>query len=359
MNGITLYCRAGFEGECAAEIQARAADLGIYGYCKAQKDGAMVSFYCKPEEADHLARKVPVASLVFARQLFVRVAECNELAVTDRIGGMLDVLSELEEDMLPVCGRLWVETTDTNEGRALGALGKSISTPLRKALRAKNWLTEEDTERRPVLHVLFRSTHSALLGYSYTYTHSPYLMGIPRVRSPKGAPSRSAAKLAEAFKVMIPAAEFEQRVTSGMKAVDLGACPGGWTSVLVQHGMMIDAVDNGAMDQGLMDTGQVKHYRDDGFVFRPKRRNIEWLVCDMVEKPVRVVHLMADWFIEEYCHQAIFNLKLPMKTRYQAVEQYLTALKERLEEAEVGRYTITAKQLYHDREEVTVYLSRR
>lgn len=358
MNGVTLYCRAGFEGECAAEIQARAAELGIYGYCKTQPDSALVSFYCKGEEADHLARKVSVASLVFARQLFVRVTECNQLTVTDRVGGMLEALTQLDDDVLPGCGRLWVETSDTNDGRSLSGLTKSISTPLRNALRGKEYLTPEDTERRPVLHVLFRSTHSAMIGYSYTYTHAPYPMGIARVRTPKGAPSRSAAKLAEAFKVMIPAAELEKRVTSGMKAVDLGACPGGWTSVLVQYGMMVDAVDNGAMDAALMETGQVKHHREDGFAFRPKRRNIEWLVCDMVEKPVKVAHLMADWFIEGYCNQAIFNLKLPMKTRYQAVEQYLEAIRQRLEEAEAGGYQLTAKQLYHDREEVTVYLSR-
>ncbi|MCC5856265.1 MAG: 23S rRNA (cytidine(2498)-2'-O)-methyltransferase RlmM [Idiomarina sp.] len=354
MSSVLLYCRAGFEGECAAEIQERASALGIYGYCKTQADSGLVSFQCKPEEADHIARKLSIHQLIFPRQLLVVVAECNQLPLDDRVTPLVEAAKDL-----PLCGQIWVETPDTNDGRSLSALCKSISTPLRIALRKAEKLTDKDVTNRPVLHVVFRSTHSAMVGYSYSYNHAPYPMGIPRVRTPKAAPSRSAAKLSEAFKVMIPAAEFEKRVSSGMNAVDLGASPGGWTSVLVSYGMMVSAVDNGAMDDGLMQTGQVRHYQEDGFSFRPKRRNISWLVCDMVEKPVKVAHLMADWFIEEYCEAALFNLKLPMKKRYAAVQQYIEAIHSRLAEAEVRGYELTARHLYHDREEVTVFLRKK
>ncbi|RUO44376.1 23S rRNA (cytidine(2498)-2'-O)-methyltransferase RlmM [Aliidiomarina taiwanensis] len=354
MSGVLLYCRAGFESECAAEIQEKAAALGIYGYCKTQPDSAVVVFHCKDEEADHIGRKLSIQQLVFARQLIVLVAECNDLPVDDRVSPLVAAL-----DGMQLCGKLWVESADTNAGRSLSALCKGITNPLRKALRTKELLTPQEVDNRPVLHVMFRSTSSALVGYSYSYNHAPYIMGIPRIRAPKLSPSRSAAKLAEAFKVMVPAQELEQRVSSGMNAVDLGACPGGWTSVLVAQGMMVSAVDNGAIDEKLMETGQVTHYREDGFVFRPKRRNVQWLVCDMVEKPVRVAHLMTDWFLEGYCENAIFNLKLPMKKRYAAVQQYLEAIKERLYEAEMRGWELTARHLYHDREEVTVYLRKK
>ncbi|WP_269902482.1 23S rRNA (cytidine(2498)-2'-O)-methyltransferase RlmM [Aliidiomarina halalkaliphila] len=351
---VVLYCRAGFEGECAAEIQERAGALGVYGYCKTQPNSGLVIFECKPEEGDHLARKIPVAELIFSRQLFVKVGELNNLPVDDRIGPMVEAFAGSQ-----LAGRLWLETTDTNDGRALSPLCKKIAHPFENALRDAGLLTKEDVANRPVLHVLFRSTHAVMLGYSYSYNHAPYPMGIPRIRTPKGAPSRSAAKLAEGFKVMIPAHELEKRVEPGMRAVDLGASPGGWTSVLVYHNMMVAAVDNGPMDAGLMDSGQVNHYREDGFSFLPKRKNVRWLVCDMVEKPVRVAHLMADWFIGEWCHDAMFNLKLPMKKRYAAVQQYLQAIRDRLDEAEVWGYELSAKHLYHDREEVTVYLRRK
>ena len=78
--------------------------------------------------------------------------------------------------------------------------------------------------------------------------------------------------------------------------------------------MWVYAVDNGPMAPSLMDTGQVTHCREDGFKFRPPRSNISWLVCDMVEKPVRVASLMTEWLVNGWCREAIFNLKLPMKS---------------------------------------------
>jgi len=99
------------------------------------------------------------------------------------------------------------------------------------------------------------------------------------------------------------------------------------------------------------------HEKADGFKFRPPRTNISWLVCDMVEKPVRVANLMADWLVNGWCREAIFNLKLPMKKRYEEVTQNLAMLQERLNENGINAQ-IQARQLYHDREEVTVHVRR-
>ena len=81
-------------------------------------------------------------------------------------------------------------------------------------------------------------------------------MGIPRLRFPADAPSRSTLKLEEAFHVFIPADEWDERPASGMHAVDLGACPGGWTYQLVKRSMMVHSVDNGPMAPSLMETGR-------------------------------------------------------------------------------------------------------
>lgn len=180
-------------------------------------------------------------------------------------------------------------------------------------------------------------------------------MGIPRLRFPSDAPSRSTLKLEEAFYTFIPVEDDEYRLCSGLTAVDLGACPGGWTYQLVKRGMMVTAVDNGPMAESLMETGQVKHVLEDGFKYRPTKKNPYWLVCDMVEKPARITHLIAQWFRDGHCQEAIFNLKLPMKKRYAEVEHNLAVLKEWLAELE-GDYVIQAKQLYHDREEITVHV---
>ena len=141
------------------------------------------------------------------------------------------------------------------------------------------------------------------------------------------------------------------------RAVDLGACPGGWTYQLVKRNMWVYSVDNGPMAQSLMDTGQVTWLREDGFKFRPTRSNISWMVCDMVEKPAKVAALMAQWLVNGWCRETIFNLKLPMKKRYEEVSHNLAYIQAQLDEHGINAQ-IQARQLYHDREEVTVHVRR-
>ena len=66
---------------------------------------------------------------------------------------------------------------------------------------------------------------------------------------------------------------------------------------------------------------------------------------------------MATWAIKGWFKEAIFNLKLPMKSRYQDVSTILDNMATVLNENEIKRFSIKCKHLYHDRDEVTVYLS--
>jgi 23S rRNA (cytidine2498-2'-O)-methyltransferase len=351
MNHLLFYCRPGFEKEMAAEIQDKAVRLECFGFARVQEQSGYVIFECYgADDADKLARRLPFRELVFARQMMVVTAEVADMPLADRITPILEAVADYV-----MCGELRVETADTNDAKELTTFCRKFSVPLRQALRGAGKLTKEETHRRPVLHVLFLANDRALVGYSYTINNSPFHMGIPRLKFPGDAPSRSTLKLEEAMHVFVPQNEWDVRLTSGLNAVDLGACPGGWTYQLVRRGMMVTAVDNGPMAESLMETGQVKHVRDDGFRYRPSRKNTYWLVCDMVEKPARVTHLIASWFRDGLCQEAIFNLKLPMKKRYQEVEHNLDQLKEWLSELE-GDFVIQAKQLYHDREEVTVHV---
>jgi 23S rRNA (cytidine2498-2'-O)-methyltransferase len=77
----------------------------------------------------------------------------------------------------------------------------------------------------------------------------------------------------------------------------------------------------------------------------------------MIEKPAKVASLMETWFVSGWCKQAIFNLKLPMKQRLSAVDSALGGIRKRLDEEGIN-YRLSAKQLYHDREEITVFLSK-
>ncbi len=77
----------------------------------------------------------------------------------------------------------------------------------------------------------------------------------------------------------------------------------------------------------------------------------------MVEKPAKVAALMAQWLVNGWCRETIFNLKLPMKKRYEEVSHNLAYIQAQLDEHGINAQ-IQARQLYHDREEVTVHVRR-
>ncbi len=45
-NKIALYCRSGFEKECAAEITEKAAQLEIFGFARVKENSGYVLFEC-------------------------------------------------------------------------------------------------------------------------------------------------------------------------------------------------------------------------------------------------------------------------------------------------------------------------
>ncbi|WP_423187185.1 23S rRNA (cytidine(2498)-2'-O)-methyltransferase RlmM [Alishewanella sp. d11] len=353
MKQLLLYCRAGFEKECAAEIQDHAAQFGVFGYFKLKANTAFVIFEAYDGEALlTFYRDADFTHFIFIRQWALLLAEQLSLPAEDRIAPVL--AAALAEDVSS-CGQLRVEFPDTNDGKTLSTLARKLTVPLRQAFRQAGVMLAKEQKRAPVLHLFLLSGTSGFLGLSYPENNSPLENGIMRLKFPAEAPSRSTLKLEEAFIQFIPKAEWDTRLAPGLNAVDLGACPGGWTYQLVKRSMMVTAIDNGPMAESLMETGQVKHLMVDGFKFEPAKRNVYWLVCDMIEQPQRVANRIADWLINGWCQETIFNLKLPMKRRYETVKEVLADFEQRLQQAGF-HYELQAKHLYHDREEVTVHV---
>jgi len=344
---LLMYCRAGFEKECAQEIAAIAAEMGVEGFVKARPDSGFAVFHAHQDAMGaELGLHLDFSRLVFPRQL-VRTGEMlTDLPEADRVTPIVAAARSLGGAF----AALWIETPDTNDGKALAALTRPLTAHLERALRkAKVAFDDDEAEER--LHVYFVGGRAAYVGVSTVANASTWPMGIPRLRMPSGAPSRSTVKLAEALLEFMPARKFEP----GLAAVDLGASPGGWTWQLVQRGFMVTAVDNGPMDAALLDSGQVRHRREDGLRFRPPEP-VELMVCDIVESPSRIATLVAKWIAEGWCRETIFNLKLPMKKRWEEVLRCRAIIDEALGG---GGYYLRMKQLYHDREEISAYLARR
>ncbi|MCI3944837.1 23S rRNA (cytidine(2498)-2'-O)-methyltransferase RlmM [Pseudomonas syringae] len=348
MNTLFMHCRPGFEGEVCSEIADLAARLDVSGYAKARPDTACAEFICtEPDGAERLMSGQRFDTLIFPRQwargLFLDLPE------TDRISVILAHMSAF-----PTCGSVWLEVVDTNDGKELSNFCKKFEAPLRKALKQAGKLV--DDPRKPRLLLTFKSGREVFLGLAEADNSAMWPMGIPRLKFPREAPSRSTLKLEEAWHHFIPRDQWDERLSGDMTGVDLGAAPGGWTYQLVRRGMLVTAIDNGPMAESLMDTGLVQHLMADGFTYKP-RHPVDWMVCDIVEKPARNAALLETWLGEGLCREAVVNLKLPMKQRYAEVRRLLDRIEEGFQARGV-RVSIGCKQLYHDREEVTCHLRR-
>jgi len=329
-----VYCRPGFERDCAEETQAKVIEA-------AENSGFLI-----------LQGKAKLAyrQLTFARQLLALHGEVSDLTERDRLTPLLAAIPEAPAQF----GALYLEVPDTNDGKTLSGFTKRFQPLLEQALRENSRLLDDPA--LPRLHILFPSESRALIASSDPRNNNDALNGIHRVSMASDAPSRSYLKLAEAFEVFLDRKEQALWLKPHMTAVDLGAAPGGWTWQLVQRGLKVTAVDNGPLKGAAATHPAIRHLRQDGFKFRPQRR-VDWLVCDMVEQPQRVAALMTEWFVGGLTTHAIFNLKLPMKKRVAALQAALDSLHNSLNRKGL-HYRLEAKQLYHDREEVTVFFSR-
>jgi len=348
--GLIALCRAGFEKELAGELDGFARELGMEGFVRAREGTAFAVF--ESHEGMPLAELLPHCewqSLVFARSLMPWLARVDGLPETDRATPVVDAVREAGQRFSTVM----LEHPDSDAARPLSGFCRRFAEPLVKRLSTRGAI-RSSRKHLPELHVLFTDAATAWIGAAAPGKAAPWPMGIARLRMPHEAGSRSTLKLAEAILGMLTEEERTVAMRAGMRAVDLGAAPGGWTWQLAYRGLRVTAIDNGSMAPSVMATEMVEHLRVDGFTWRPQRP-VDWLVCDMVEQPSRIASLMADWVGSGRARHAIFNLKLPMKRRLDAVEQCRNLIHKRL--ASVGSYDLRIKHLYHDREEVTAYLT--
>src|SRR5690606_5718890 len=194
---------------------------------KTKESSAYVVFISHEDDgATKLIRKLAFSQLIFVRQWFASNGLITGMDVADRLTPLMAAVKEL-----PKGCELVTETVDTNEGKEFSTLTKKFSVPFTRALEKQHYFVAKSSWR---LHLVFISGTEAFVGVSPIPNSSKWPMGIPRLRLPKEAPSRATLKLEEAWHHFIPADQWDDRLAAGMRAVDLGAAPGGWTWQLMQ-----------------------------------------------------------------------------------------------------------------------------
>lgn len=346
LDSLIAYCRPGFEKECGAEIGFHMQKLACEGFFHAKPDTGFVLW----KSTGPVMRMPVLSQLVFSRQIYAANSQPLIFDPADRATPIAAALKKIStEDGF---FELFVESPDTNEGKELSRFCKSLTPPILKACEGVGLKKKPDSLQR--LHVFLPDNKSAYVGISDVRYANPDEMGIARLKFPPAAPSRSTLKLDEAFHTFLSADQRQSLLQPGMRAVDLGASPGGWTYQFVRRKIKVTAVDNGKLDEELIKSGLVTVVASNGLTFTP-REPVEWLVCDMIETPARVCETTIKWFERGLCDRAIITLKLPMKKRLEEVQARMSDVKEKIK-AVNGSLAVKAKHLYHNRDEVTLYI---
>ncbi len=345
-NQIILLCRPGFEKECAGEVIEQANTLQFPAYIQTIEQSAVVRLVSSTEQqTEKLITQIDFRQLIFTRQWFACDKTVLSLPETNRLPDILKTIKNFAQSFSDV----ELDYADTNEGKSLSKFCKQFKPHLVSALNKNDLLSVHARWR---LHLFFTDSQQVNIGIAPADNSSLEAMGINRLKMPGAAPSRSTLKLDEAIHWFLSTTQQAELIKNGMTVVDLGAAPGGWSWQFVQRDCLVTAIDNGPMQPALMQTGMVEHLQTDAFTYTPKKK-VDWLLCDMAERPLHVSRLISRWFTNDHCKHAIFNLKLPMKKRLASVQECITLLQQQLSVADI-EHNIMAKQLYHDREEITV-----
>ena len=194
----------------------------------------------------------------------------------------------------------------------------------------------------------------AYVGVSETYQNrSAWPGGKHRFKREDDQVSRAEFKLLEAMNV------FRAELPTSGKALDIGASPGGWSRLLAERGLQVDAVDPGDLDVRLKGNKRITHLRKRIQDYNPGPKYFTTIVNDMKMDARDSVEIMLR-FAEKLSPGgiAVITLKLPiMGPSIAAAKKTLEMVRSDLDRLATGYEIIGARQLYHNRSEVTVVMT--
>lgn len=133
------------------------------------------------------------------------------------------------------------------------------------------------------------------------------------------------------------------------KALDIGAAPGGWSSLLLEHGVHVTAVDPAELDDRVKRHPRLSHLQSNAAVVQFPAHSFDLLVCDMSWSPRRMAGLVGR--LTDSMKPggiAVITVKLMHKKPFRTIKEVLKEWPD--------WHLIQAKQLFHNRDELTLCL---
>ena len=174
---------------------------------------------------------------------------------------------------------------------------------------------------------------------------SDWAGGARRFKREEGQISRAEFKLLEALEL------FGLEMPEEGLALDLGAAPGGWTRVLRTRSMRVVAVDPGDLDPRIAADPEVRYVGQTAEAYlRTSKERFDVILNDMRMDAIDSARIMVRTSgLLKSGGWAVMTLKLPKKGLSRSAKAAIEVLRKRYD-------VVGARQLFHNRNEVTVAL---
>ncbi|WP_138493475.1 SAM-dependent methyltransferase [Paenibacillus pinistramenti] len=169
--------------------------------------------------------------------------------------------------------------------------------------------------------------------------------GAIRFQREEGQISRAKFKLLEAERV------FEIDFAGFKHALDIGAAPGGWTSFLLDRGLSVTAVDPAEMNAELLRNPRLTYLKKNADSVSFGSREFDLLVCDMSWSPKLTAKMVIN-LLDSLAPggTAVVTIKLLSKKPLALIKEIIAMY------TDARLQVIRAKQLFHNRDEITLYM---
>ncbi len=316
-----------------------------------------IALFKVPDQAK-FKRNVALAHLIFVRHL-APVQTTIRLTNTEvDLENLAIALAELPTFSLLERGQRFsvqsrlVQNEEGGKPRAYS--GGKINQMLAAAIAEETGAVEE-IKRPEIVVSLICTRELAYMGISLARENlSAWPGGMRHFAQTPEQVSRAEFKLLEALEI------FGVTLPSRGRALDLGAAPGGWTRLLLEAGLHVVAVDPAKLDPRLVRRPNLTHYRGYAETYLEEFSD-QHLLFDVITNDMRMDareaarlllpmrnNLRRDGFI-------ISTLKLP----HAAVNiDPMRNLREAMNLLSHHFEIVQARQLFHNRQEVTVIAAR-
>ena len=153
-----------------------------------------------------------------------------------------------------------------------------------------------------------------------------------------GPPSRAYLKLWEAL------TRLGAWPGPGDTCLDLGASPGGWTFVLASLGASVTAIDKAPLEARVAAMPGVTWREGSAFALAPEA--VDWLVCDVIAYPDRLLALVQRWVASGLARNIVCTVKFQGATDHAAAAAFAAIPGGRL------------VHLFHNKHELTFWWQR-